>query len=91
MNKLILCFLLLAPPSIREIMYYYTAAVPYTNGTWVHFETHEESVKSLFEFMHKQIFILGLKPNFIMFDVKPYDSNEYLKMYDMAGELLKAL
>jgi hypothetical protein len=83
-----LIFLLLAPLTFREIV---TIAVPYKDGQWLTIEGENEPLEKIFDFAYLEIITRGLNPGQIMFDVKPHNTEKWMKAYSLSEQLMKSL
>ena len=90
-GKCVLASLFLAPPSLKTIAQYYRVAVPFRSGTWLTLETDNEPLEKLFDELYKKIIILGLNPNQIVYEVEPYNIDDWMKAWELSNKVMRAL
>ena len=96
MKKLLITLILLlyiAPPTIRMIQYEYIISFPWTkeDDQWITVEGKWCTVEEVFQEAYETMIILGITPECIIFDVHPYNRDDWFKMWDLSEDLFQAL
>jgi len=96
LKKLLLLVLLLTPPSLSEIIrvnlaYVSLLGLPDKKVHGLEIIVNNGIPEEIFDSIYKLCIIQGILPTVLMFEIKPPNSEKFLRMYQLSQDMLKAL